>query len=403
MKNNNRREFLRKSIMGVSGAALLPGTLKAAALPYTSNNAPPALPVRTLGKTGLKIPLLSMGTGDTNNPALVKAALDNGVLLFGTSTYYGNGNNESMLGKLFKGIPRESYMVATSTMPNGTDHQNGLFTDPTAGAKFQTDIEESMKRLGVDYLDILFLPFAAKRESVFFEPLLRVVEDFKKKGKARFIAIATHSFVDEAIRAAADTGIYDAAMLAYNFRMEKLDTLREAVDYAAKAGLGLIAMKTMAGGYWDEQRKEPISSRAALKWVLQNENIHTMMSGMTSFDEMQNNLSLVQDLKMTDEDMKDLKLADTGKPGGLFCLQCRSCDGQCANNLDIPTIMRSFMYAHGYRNLEHAQDTLIAAGVKGSPCDLCETCSVNCRSGFDIQARVKNIARLIDVPREFIT
>jgi len=403
MKNNNRRDFLKKSILGVSGAALLPESLKAAAFNNTSNNAPPALPVSTLGKTGLKIPLLSMGTGDTNNPALVKAALDNGVLLFGTSTYYGNGNNETMLGQLFKDLPRDSYLVATSTMPKGTDHQNGLFTDPTSAATFQSDIEGSMKRLGVDYLDILFLPFAAKRESVFFEPLLRVMEDFKKKGKARFIAVATHSFVDEAIRAAADTGIYDAAMLAYNFRMEKMEALREAISYGAKAGLGLIAMKTMAGGYWDEQRKEPISSKAALKWVLQNENIHTLMSGMTSFEEMQSNLSLVQDLKMTDEDMKDLRLADAGIPGGIFCLQCRNCDGQCANNLDIPTIMRSFMYAYGYRNLEHAQDTLNQTGLAGIPCNHCETCSVNCTSGFDIQAKIRNIVRLKDVPKEFIT
>jgi aryl-alcohol dehydrogenase-like predicted oxidoreductase len=83
--------------------------------------------------------------------------MENGVRLFGTSTYYGNGNNEAMLGGVLKTMPRDSFLVATSAMPQCTDHQNGLFTDAAAGKGFRSDIEESMKRLNVDYLDILFL------------------------------------------------------------------------------------------------------------------------------------------------------------------------------------------------------------------------------------------------------
>jgi predicted aldo/keto reductase-like oxidoreductase len=228
------------------------------------------------------------------------------------------------------------------------------------------------------------------------------MEDFKKSGKARFIAIATHSFVDEAIRAAADTGIYDAAMIAYNFRMENPEALKDAINYGAKAGLGLIAMKTMAGGFWDEQRTQPINSRAALKWVFQNENIHTLMAGMTTFEELQNNLALINDLKMSDEEMKDLKLANTGSSKGLYCLQCRTCSGQCPHDLDIPTLMRSYMYAYGYRNIDHAQQTLNLADLPVHACDACEVCRVNCRAGFNIKKKIQDIARLKDVPREFL-
>jgi uncharacterized protein len=400
MKANHRRDFLR-SLLGLSGAALLPGALKATTLSSGIKTAP-GMPVRPLGKTGITVPLLSMGTGDTNNPSLVKAALDNGIKLLGTSTYYGNGNNETMLGNVIKNMPRESFLVATSTMPKGTDHQNGLFTDATAGESFKSDIEGSMKRLGVDYLDVLFLPFAAKRESVFFEPLLRVMEDFKKSGKARFIGIATHSFVDEAIRAAADTKIYDVAMAALNFRMAHVQPVQDAVAYGASAGLGIIAMKTMAGGYWDEKRTEPINSHAALKWILQNEHISTLMSGMTTFEELQGNLAMMQDLKLSEEELKDLRLASAGPSHGLYCLQCRSCDGQCIQNLDIPTIMRSYMYTYGYRNLEHSLDTLIHADLPGNACEKCATCPVTCKAGFDIRRKIRNIARLKEVPREFL-
>jgi predicted aldo/keto reductase-like oxidoreductase len=400
MRTNQRRDFLKKAFLGLSGAALIPSRFR-----ETSGEAIPLineLPTRTLGKTGLKIPMLSMGTGDANSPALVKSVLESGIRLFGTSTYYGNGNNEAMLGGVFKGVPRDSFMVATSTMPKGTDHQNGLFTDATAGETFRSDIEGSMKRLNVDYLDILFLPFAAKRESVFFEPLLRVMEDFKKQGKARFIGIATHSFVDQAIRAAADTKIYDVVMAAYNFRLgEQLQAVNDAVAYGASKGLGMIAMKTMAGGFWDKERKQPINSKAALKWVLRNENIHTMMSGMTTFEDLKNNLAWLNDPKFNDEDRKELRIAQTENKG-LFCLQCRECDGKCKANMDIPTIMRSFMYAYGYRNLHHAHQTLNYTNITSTACQNCANCTVNCKAGFNIREKIQDIARLKDVPVEFI-
>ena len=402
MKTNYRRDFLKKSVLGFSGAALMPGVLRAAAISNPALATTPVIPVRTLGKTGIKIPILSMGTGDTNNPALVKASLDSGIKLLGTSTYYGNGNNETMLGNVIKSLPRESFLIATSTMPNGTDHQKGIFTDTAAGAAFKQDIEGSMKRLGVDFLDILFLPFAAKRESVLFEPLLRVMEDFKKSGKARFIGIATHSYVDEAILAAADTGIYDVAMIAYNFRMAQMQKLHEAVAYAATAGLGIIAMKTMAGGYWDEKRTEPINSRAALKWILQHENIHTIMSGMTTFEELQSNLAMMEDLKLSDDEQKELRLASSLPSEGLYCLQCRNCDGQCRYDFDIPTLMRSFMYSYGYRNFEHAQDTLLHANLPENACKNCGDCSVRCKAGFNVKNKIQDIARLKNVPREFL-
>jgi predicted aldo/keto reductase-like oxidoreductase len=399
MKTNHRRDFLKKTILGVSGAALIPASIKAASVNASSAE---ELPMRTLGKTGIKLPVLSMGTGDTQNPAFVKGVLESGVKLFGTSAYYGNGNNETMLGGLFKTLPRDSFMVATSAMPKGTDHQNGLFTDTTAAESFKADVEAGMKRLNVDYLDILFLPFAAKRESVFFEPLLRVMEDFKKQGKARFIGIATHSYVDQALIAAADTKVYDLVMAAYNFNLgNHMQPVNDAISYAANAGLGIIAMKTMAGGYWDKERTQPINSVAALKWVIQNPNVHTLMSGMTTVDELLTNLALLKEPGMTEQDLKDLKLASSGK-SGLYCLQCRECDGQCPQNIDIPTIMRSYMYAYGYRNLHHARQTLDMVALSPAICENCSECSVNCKSGFNVKDKIQDIARLTNVPEDFL-
>jgi len=163
-----------------------------------------------------------MGTGDTNDPGLVKAALDSGIKLLATSPYYGDGNNERMLGQIMKDRDRDSVVIMTSVLPDGVDHKNGLFTDASKMESMAPKLEASLERLGVEYVDILLLPFAAKKESVFFEPLLKGMEQIKKQGKARFLGIATHSWEPEAIRAAADTKIYDVIMTAYNFRRQNI-------------------------------------------------------------------------------------------------------------------------------------------------------------------------------------
>ncbi|NJK95254.1 MAG: hypothetical protein HC905_10370 [Bacteroidales bacterium] len=245
-------------------------------------------------------------------------------------------------------------------MPEGMDHKTGMFTAGSTADSFIKNLEGSLQRLGVDYVDIAFLPFAARKESVFFEPYLKAMENFKKQGKARFIGIATHSYEPEAIKAAADTKIYDLVMTAYNFRKENGPQIKEAIAYAANAGLGIIAMKTMAGAYMDKERTQPVNASAALKWVLQDNNIHTIVPGFTTFDQLTLNIQLMQNLGLTSEEKRWLS-AYNYNTGEIYCQQCGECLPQCPGNVDIPTIMRSYMYAYGYKNLHHARQTLLMA------------------------------------------
>jgi predicted aldo/keto reductase-like oxidoreductase len=410
MKNDSRRDFLRKSFIGLSGAALVPGMLNKADAAGSTDNTPELvnpgegeLPKRSLGKTGLNVPLISMGVEGANSAGIIKAAYENGVRMFFSATYYGEGNNEKLLGDAVKGLARDTLILGSAVIPKGVDHRGGTYTgDSTYEEQIKT-AEDCLKRFGLDYLDFMLLPYAGKRESVFFEPLLRAMEDLKKQGKTRFVGIATHSFQDEALIAAADTKIYDVVMPQYNFRIGNQDVMNKALTYAVKAGVGIIGMKAQAGGYWNEDRKEPISSDAALKWVLQNENITSVVSGMTTFNELTKNIALIKgDLKPGDKDLKDLKLASNDYPSELWCKQCRQCTVQCKQNLDIPTIMRSYMYAYGYRNLEKARYTLDEAGLSEFPCTDCSACNINCKAGFDIRRKVSDISRLLDIPMDFL-
>jgi aryl-alcohol dehydrogenase-like predicted oxidoreductase len=398
----NRRNFIKNSILAVTGTGLARNTLKANA-GKSADDQNPNLVHRILGRTGISIPVVSMGTGNTSNPNLIRAAYDRGVKLFATSEYYGNGNNEKMIGEALKGLPRDSYLISTGSMGGlSIDYKNGYFKEDTDPQVYIEHAHGCLERLKVDYVDIMQLGFGARREFIFYEPILEALSKFKDQGKARYLAIGTHSFEPEAIRATADTGIYDIVTVAYNFKKSNRKEIEEALQYAADAGLGIIAMKTMAGAYWDKEKTKPINTRAALKWVLQNENIHTTIPDCANFSQLEQDLAIMEDLELNEEERSDLLPPSEGLSSGLYCQQCHACIKQCMENLDIPTLMRSYMYAYGYKNLELARHTLDQAHLPEQPCISCNDCVVACTAGFHVRDKILDIARLKEIPRDII-
>jgi len=136
-----------------------------------------------------------------------------------------------------------------------------------------------------------------------------------------------------------------------------------------------------------------------LKWALNNPGIATAIPGMTSFDQLELNLSVVKDINLTDEEKRDLKLAP---PKAAFSARAAANGlAQCPHELPIPSLMRSYMYAYGYRNLGEAYDLVASLGIEVDPCGSCDRCAVRCAQGFNIKERATDIARLRRLPSDF--
>ena len=402
----DRRSFLKNSLMGVAGAGVLaaaPSALRSGQKPFIAPK-PDAksggFVMRKLGKTGVTLPILSMGVMNSDNDNLVRATLDAGIVHLDTANGYMRGRNEEMIGKVLQGRPRDSYFIATKVPGEPRDGRTGLFTPETTGEKFLATFDVSLKRLGLEYVDILYIHNVMYRDAVLFEPLMKAVESVKKSGKARFVGVSSHGNEHEVIRAAIESKLYDVVLSGYNFMKTNLIELDKAIVEANQAGLGIIAMKPLAGGYFDRARTQPINTKAALKFALSNPGITTAIPGMTAFDQLEANLQVARDPKLTDQERKDLKL--TVEPeDALFCQQCNACLAQCPKELPIPSLLRSYMYAYGYRNLGAAYDLVASTGVGANPCGSCAGCSVQCAQGFNVRARVTDIARLQAAPADF--
>jgi len=398
-----RRDFLKLGAASLAGSAFLSPTSCSPESKEKSGKAH-RLVYRTLGRTGIKLPVVSMGSVYGIN--LVHTALDEGIVYIHTSSSYSERNHERLLGEVLRDRPRDSFVVATCPdLPyefaagGARSLDVGKKADPALIGK---SLDGSLQRMGLDHVDIFYLASVGSREVVMYEPYLQAFDELRKAGKTRFTGVITHDNEPEVIRAVAECGAWDVVLTAFNFRQTHREEIRAAIHQAAEAGIGVVAMKTQAGVYWDRLRLRKINMKAALKWVLKDEAVHTTIPAFSNLDEMYEDLSIMEDLALTPEEERDLSLGEELGLPGLYCQQCGTCLRQCPADLDIPALMRSHMYAFGYQQPRVARQTLRTAAVAGVPCASCDQCSVHCPLGLDVKTNALTIAPILDVPEAFL-
>ena len=303
-----------------------------------------------------------------------------------------------MIGEVLKGRPRDSFAISTKARLPG-DRNTGLYPPEATEEAFTKKIDTSLKSLGLDYIDIYHHHGIWVRETALYEPVLKALEKAKKAGKIRFIGITTHRNEPEIIRAAIDSKVYDVVLPAYNFRQQHAPEVKKAIAQAAEAGLGVIAMKAIGGNVRGTYPTKTIDARAALKWALQDPNVHTVIAGFTTFDQMNLDLEMMKDITLTQSEKEHLRRAT--QSAGLYCQGCGQCLGQCAKQLPIPDLMRAYMYVYGYRNLVEAQDLLFSLNLPAELCGDCSSCPVKCSNRWNVSTRIRDVARLREVPSWF--
>jgi predicted aldo/keto reductase-like oxidoreductase len=151
-------------------------------------------------------------------------------------------------------------------------------------------------------------------------------------------------------------------------------------------------MKTFGGNRVQEDGSIQMNHRAALKWALNDENVCTAIPGMTTFDQMDLNWSAMGALALTTKEKKDLELAAL-QDGIFYCQNCRRCVPSCPAGVEIPTLMRAYMYAEGYGNLMQAGMTLDDLPHREGleVCRSCPACEAACGHGMNIPRRVASL------------
>ncbi len=387
-----RREFFSRTAGGLGAAGLFGAYGGVAAAPGPAD-AP--LLTRPLGRTGLKLPVVNMGVMNADNPDLVRRAYERGMRHFDTAASYARGRNEEMVGNVIRELgARDDVVIATKVV--SALQKRGL---DRAGLKkaFLDVFEGSLCRLKTDHVEILYIHDALDLATVDNEGFLDALAQAKKDGKARFVGFSTHSnmaaLLDEAVR----LGTYDVVLVAFNYAMADDVALFEALRAAAGKGIGLIAMKTQCMQDWYREfvpaegqgfYKEGVVQSAVLKWALQPEFITCAVPGFTTFEELDADVAVGRDIRLNPEDRKFLEDRNVRLAMGT-CVQCRGCLGTCPSGVDIPALMRAYIYTR-YPNFAQARDTVdsLPAGSGLAACGACGACSARCRGRVDIARRI---------------
>src|SRR3954470_4453487 len=173
---------------------------------------------RTLGRTGLELPILSFGASSLGqefrkidlNEALkcVPAAIDLGLNFIDTSPFYGRGLSECLLGFALRGIPRDRYLLGTKLGRYGKQHFD------FSARRVVESVDLSLERMGVDYLDICLchdIEFVDMAQIV--EETLPALRKIQQQGKVRFVGISGYPM--KAFRYVLDRTELDC-VLSYN-------------------------------------------------------------------------------------------------------------------------------------------------------------------------------------------
>ncbi len=394
-----RRGFLGTAVTGFVSAGFIgitPGG--SGAMRETKKDAPAqgAILQRELGRTKLKLPIVNMGVMNSSNPELVQASYEIGVRLFDTAAYYQYGRNEQMVGNVIKRLGvRDKVVIATKVF---TPLERRGCDAAKSKEKLIDTCEGSLERLKMDHVDILYVHDVSDPAEVKDEAVMEALETLKKQGKIRFSGVSTHGRMAEVIQEIVKTGFHDVVLTSINFTMADDTALLTAIEQAASKGIGIIAMKTQAGGHRfpNEDLKKKYTNAtiaaAALKWVLHNRNITTAIPGYTTFEHMEQDFSVARGIEYTPEESAFLAENNIKVSMG-FCRQCRACIDTCPRRADIPTLMRTHMYAAQYTNFYHARATLdeVPEGRGLDACTACPSCLARCANGVDIARNMEEL------------
>ena len=328
MNGTDRRSFLQAGALAAAAAATM-GTSSPASAQEPSAPAKSAiLPKRKLGKTGVEMTLLEMGSGALRDRSvldrIIRQSYASGVRTFDTAKAYGT---EPGFKKWFEQNPevRKEIVLVTKDAPK-------------TPAEIPAMVDQRLEALGDEH------PLNEAMDFVKGKELKEIAEKVRKSGKAKFIGFSTHHRSRAAIiQAAAEGGYIDAIMLQYTPWLDKDSDLNKALDAAFAAGIGLISMKQVAGQFPEKPKiniLDEVVKRAPklkemkltpyqglLQAIWTDERISGSCVSIKTVDQLRDNADAArryEPWKTTEiEQLRDAALA-------FGPTMCADCDGRCS-------------------------------------------------------------------------
>lgn len=367
---------------------------------------------RTIGKTGLNASVLGIGCmrlpiieGDSDRidykkgSEMIRYAIDHGVNYVDTAYPYHGGNSETFLGEALKDGYRERVILITKAPTWLLNEQED----------FDKYLDEQLEKLQTDHVDIYLMHALGKDrwENLKKINVFEAIERAKANGKIKHVGFSFHDNLDQ-FKEIVDGYNWDLCMIQFNY----MDVLEQAglegLKYAESKGLPMIVMEPLKGGMLASPPEDVealwashIDKKSPVEWALQYvanfENVKVVLSGMSTMEQLMENIEIADRLLPNSIDDKGLALIEQVRATyesriQVPCTQCKYCM-PCPHGVEIPRAFTLYNRAHIFNAADSIKEQYNATSVeaKASNCKECGLCEPQCPQKIQIIQMLKEV------------
>lgn len=375
---------------------------------------------RKLGKTNEAVSVLGFGCmrlpvvdgvqshiDDEKAVKMLRYAIDNGVNYIDTAyPYHGigfhkAGESEPFVARALRDGYRERVKIATK-LPSWLMQSR---------ADMDRILNEQLKRLETDTIDFYLLHGLNRG---FWQNLknlgvLEFLDQAIKDGKIKHAGFSFHDDFDLFVEIV-DAYDWSFCQIQYNYLDENYQAGKKGLEYAASKGLGIIIMEPIRGGAlvnklpqevlaaWNQAPIKRTPVQWALRWVMNHPEVSVVLSGMTTMEQVIDNLNTANEGAANSLSTKEQALVDFARKTIMAkmkvnCTNCRYCM-PCPSGVDIPGHFSLYNNAYLFDTLEKAKSlyaTMFPKDAKASNCVACRKCEEHCPQNIAIIQELKNV------------
>ncbi len=349
-----------------------------------------------LGMGNMRLPVLNNNNKDIDyhkGQEMIDFCYKQGINYYDTAFIYHEGESEVFLGKALSQYPRESYYIADKFKYSA---------EPDYRKQFQTQLE----RLGTDYIDFYLVHgIADNNYNTYMEcGCIEYFQQLKREGKIKYLGFSFHGNPGVLKETVKDIE-WDFAQIQLNYYDWYYGTAKEQYDILTEKNIPIMVMEPIHGGMLaslcdeandllNELNDQNSIASWALRFVKDLDNVCVVLSGMSSFDQVKDNIITFSDeTKLTPMELETIEKACHIQQTqiGTTCTACRYCVPHCPKNLEIPYLLKLY-------NEYKLGGTWRLSRLKGSDdahtpvnCISCGICTKQCPQSIEVKEYLKQM------------